>query len=122
MENKIQVVQKSLILLNTMEEGLVYIKQQIREMKSEATIIVLRDIIKAFATIETAIAPILLELKENNIIEKMDILRKALDRIVKEYEWKQIQKALEIIQFSLEPAFKNWKEQMEEVLRPYTAS
>ena len=42
--------------------------------------------------------------------------------MVKEYEKKNGQKFYEIIQLSLESAFKNWKEETEQRLRPYVVS
>ncbi|WP_257786404.1 hypothetical protein [Clostridium formicaceticum] len=42
--------------------------------------------------------------------------------MVKEYESTNGQKAYEIMQLTLEPAFKNWKEELEKTLRPYILS
>ena len=42
--------------------------------------------------------------------------------MVKEYEKENGHKFYEIIQLSLEPAFKSWKEEIELRIRPYVAS
>ena len=39
--------------------------------------------------------------------EKADKLRTAFDTMVKEYETSKVQKAYEMMQFTLEPSFKN---------------
>lgn len=80
-------------LLELMEEGLNYIKEKIMELNKEATVRVLSDTLAAFSTIETAMLPMVDELEEN-----------------------------EIIQISLQPAFKSWKEEIELRIRPYVES
>lgn len=105
-----------------MEEGLAYIKEKLTELNIEATITVLSDTIDAFSAVELAITPMIDELEDNEILIKTDELRKRLDIMVKEYEKKNGQKFYEIIQLSLEPSFKSWKEEIELVLRPYVAS
>ena len=116
------VIFNILDLLEIMEEGLTYIKQKLTELNIEATVTVLSDTIDVFSSIETAITPMLGELQENEISQKTDELRKRLDIMVKECEKKNGQKFYEIIQLSLEPAFKRWKEEIEQVLRPYVVS
>ena len=63
------------------------------ELNKEATVRVLSDTLAAFSTIETAMLPMVDELEEN-----------------------------EIIQISLQPAFKSWKEEIELRIRPYVES
>ncbi|ABR46959.1 conserved hypothetical protein [Alkaliphilus metalliredigens QYMF] len=121
-KEEIIVIKTSLELLETMEEGLVYIKGKLNELKTEETINVLLDLTNAFASIEQSINPILLKLEKNDMPIKTDVLRDALDVMIKEYENTKGQRAVEIMQFTLEPAFKNWKREVEETLRPYIVS
>ncbi len=117
-----EVISNILNLLDIMEEGLSYIKEKIMELNKEAAMTVLSDTLAAFSSIETAITPMLDELEENQILEKTEILREKLDIMVREYEKEDGQMFYEIIQFSLEPAFKGWKEEIELRIRPYVAS
>ena len=117
-----EVIFNILDLLEIMEEGLAYIKEKITELNIEATIAVLSDTIDAFSSIERSIISMIDELEENQILEKTEELRKRLDIIVKEYEKKNGQRFYEIIQLSLEPAFKEWKEEIGQRLRPYVVS
>ena len=80
------------------------------------------DATTAFTEIEEALQPILPELPENNIPEKTDKLRSALAVMVSEYEKSKGLRGREIFQFNLEPAFENWRTELEEVLKPYTLS
>ncbi|KXZ40438.1 hypothetical protein SAMN05661008_00006 [Alkalithermobacter thermoalcaliphilus JW-YL-7 = DSM 7308] len=112
-----EVIKQTLDLLETMEEGMDYVKAKLGELNIEATVTVLTDLIEAFTEIEKSISPII-----KNLSEKEDKLRKAFDIIVKEYEISKGQKAYEIMQFTLEPAFKNWKQEIENTLKPYILS
>ncbi len=117
-----EVISNILDLLEIMEEGLDYIKQRIMELNIEATTTVLSDTIAGFASIEEAITPILSELEENKILEKAEKLKDRFNILVKEYENKDGRNYYEIIQLSLEPAFNNWKKEIEIAIRPYIAS
>lgn len=117
-----RVIFNILNLLEIMEEGLMYVKQKIMELNIEASITVMIDTIDAFYAIEGTINPMLDQLEENEILQKTDELRRKLDIMAKEYEKDNGQKFYEIIQLSLEPAFKKWKEEIELSIRPYVAS
>ena len=116
------VIQNTLNLLETMEEGLTYIKKKLNELNIEATITVLTDTINAFSAIEISISPILEGLRENEIVEKADKLRRAFDLMGKEFQNNNGQKVYEIIQLTLEPAFKSWKNEIKKTLSPYIRS
>lgn len=116
-----EVIKYTLDLLETMEEGIEYVKGNMIAY-IEGTITVRTDLITAFTEIEKSVSPMMRELPENQISEKADKLRTAFDTMVKEYETSKGQKAYEIMQFTLEPSFKNWKQELENTLKPYTIS
>ena len=117
-----KVISNVLELLEMMDEGLTYVKQKIMELNVEASVTVLLDTIDAFYAIEETIYPMQEQLDENKIVEKTNELRERLDILVKEYEKENGHRFYEIMQLSLEPAFKKWKEEIEVILRPYVAS
>lgn len=121
MPNK-EVIRQTLDLLETMEEGMDHVKVRLGELNIEGNITVLTDLITAFTEVEKGITPMLEDLPENNIIKKSDKLRKAFDIMVKEYESNKAQKTYEVMQITLQPSFKSWKEEMELTLRPHIAS
>lgn len=118
MPNK-KVINNILNLVETMEEGLYYIKNKLRGLNIEGSIGALTDLIAAFIEVEKSITPILEEISATGITQKSDNLRRAFDIIVKEYEENKGKKAYEILQLNLEPDFKKWKDELESVLRPY---
>jgi len=117
-----EIIKYTLNLLKTMEEGMGYVKTKLGELNIEGTVTVLTDLITAFTEVEKSISPMLEKLPKNNIIEKSDKLRRAFDTMVREYENNKGQKTLEIMQFTLEPTFKNWIEDLESILKPYVLS
>jgi len=119
MNQQIDVIKQILELMNTMAEGIAFVKGKLDQQSPEEAVNVLLDTTNAFATIELALQPILSKLPENSIQEKIDRLRSALATMVSEYEQNQGRKGQEILQFNLEPAFKNWQTELEQVLKPY---
>ncbi len=117
-----EVIKYTLGLLETMEEGMDYVKAKLGELNIEGTVTVLTDLITAFTEVEKSISPMMEELPENQISEKADKLRTAFDTLLKEYESSKGQKAYEIMQFTLEPAFKSWKQELENTLKLYILS
>ena len=122
MNEQIEVINKLLELLETMEEGLIYIEEKLSERDPKNAIKMLMDTTDAFASIEVSLQPILPELPENSVQEKTDGLRSGLAIMISEYENNQGIKALECLQSNTMPAFNIWRAELEQVLRPYTLS
>lgn len=117
-----EVVFNILALLDTMDLGINYIEERLEKLDIESTTGVLVDTIDSFAAVEEAITPRIKELEKNEIIEKTEKLKEKFNILVKEYEKNKGQKFTEIVQLSLKPAFKEWKEEIELRIRPYIAS
>lgn len=118
----IDVIKNILKLIETMEEGIVYIEVKLEDLKIEETTNVLSDTIGAYSAVESALIPISEEIGENQIEIKSDIFRGQLDALVMDYEKNNGQKAYEILNTSVKPAFKAWKEEIEISLRPFVVS
>lgn len=117
-----EVIKYILDLLETMEEGMEYVKTKLGELNIEGSVRLLTDLVSAFTEVEISISPMIEGITENKILEKADKLRSAFDTIVKEYENPKGRKAYEIMQFTLEPSFRNWKQELETILKPYILS
>ena len=117
-----EIIKYTLDLLETMEEGMDYVKAKLGELNIEGTVTVLTDLITAFTEVEKSISSMMEELPKNQISEKADKLRIAFYMMVKEYESSKVQKAYEIMQSTLEPEFRNWKKELENILKPYVLS
>ncbi len=92
-----EVIKYIVGLLETMEEGMDYVKAKLGELNIEGTVTVIIDLITAFTEVEKSISPMIDELPENQISEKADKLRVSFDTMVKEYEVSKGQKAYEIM-------------------------
>ena len=117
-----EVIKYTLGLLETMEEGMDYVKAKLGELNIEGTVTVLTDLITAFTEVEKSISPMMEKLPENQISETNSKLRTAFDMMVKEYESSKVQKAYEMMQSILEPEFRSWKKELENILKPYILS
>ncbi|SHG54183.1 hypothetical protein SAMN02745221_00447 [Thermosyntropha lipolytica DSM 11003] len=116
------VVQNILELLGTMEEAFAYTRDKLEALEIEATTGVLHDTMEAFLTIENSLLFMSPDLAAGRIKQATDKLRDAFSLIVQNYEEERGYKALEIVRTSLEPAFRYWKQTLEEELRPYVVS
>ncbi len=116
------VIKNILNLLETMEEGIVYIEGKLEDLELEETTNVLSDIIGAYSAVESALVPLIDDIGENQIEIKSDIFRGQLDTLVMDYERNNGQKAYEILNASVKPAFEAWREEIEISLRPFVVS
>ena len=114
MQKQYEVMQRIMELLPTMEEGLVYIKQKMLQGEAQKTTKMFYDVTAAFSGIEEALVG--LDIEKDLLSEKASKFRRALDAIAGDQESNDGKRALEIMQFTLEPAFKGWKEELEQVI------
>lgn len=116
------VVQNILELLSTMQEALDYIREKLEALDVEATMGILHDTIEAFLAVENSLIFMSPDLASGRIRIATDDLKKAFDFIVRYYEEDKGYRILEIFEGNLEPAFRGWKQVLEEELRPYVVS
>lgn len=122
MEKYYEVIERTLQLLETIEEGFDYIQNQVAELRYEEAFTILQDIMEGIDSIERAIYPMKDGLVENNIDILAVSVRESMNKTVSIYEQsKEVdlenQMAKEIF-----PAFRSWKEEIERVLMPYVVS
>lgn len=74
------------------------------------------------ASIENAVEPMEEELPENEIKPMAIILKESMGKVVASYEREKEINLEKQIEEKLLPAFKNWREGLEKILRPYVVS
>lgn len=124
MEKYLDGMRRTIDLSDTCLEGLEHIRKQLNEGYIEDTIPLMVDVITAFSQIEDFIQPILVKssLSSNHIESLTSSLRNALDHAVTAYNQELNGKVVEIFQFTLLPAFRKWKSEVERVFQPYLLS
>ncbi|MFA9558929.1 hypothetical protein ACERII_16585 [Evansella sp. AB-rgal1] len=120
MEKYIEVMKQSLELTETMLQGLQHIQKLIGEGKHEQTIITFEDVLSAYSTIENSIKPIKDKLECEQ--QTSTNLNHILELVVNRYEEKDYYKVQEVMQFTLIPQVKKWKEELENTFHPYIVS
>lgn len=119
---EIAVLNQVLELLPTMQEGMDYSRDKLKESKAEECIAMFGDLIEAFEGVEESILPLLNKLEAPDYMKKHDHLKERFADMVKEYESNQGTEAHTLMEDFLYPAFIDWKEELEENLRPLVAS
>ncbi|WP_429158808.1 hypothetical protein [Desulfitispora alkaliphila] len=121
-EDEMVVINNTIELMKTMEEGIDYVNKKFNELKVEETINMLIDLTEAFTTIEGAVSPLIVKFEENEIESKNEELKSALEILLKDLEQTNGKKAIDIMKLHLIPKFDAWKEEMTRVLKPYIVS
>ncbi|MCQ1528612.1 hypothetical protein [Lutispora saccharofermentans] len=117
-----EVIEKSLQLLETTEEGLIYIQKQLEELRYEEAFIVLKDVMEAIASIEDAIYPMKDRLPENDIDILAVSLRESMNKAISSYEQGKEADLKKQISGNILPSFKNWREEIKRIFVPYIVS
>lgn len=118
----LEVIHNIVPLLNTIEEGFNHIKKQLLELRYEEALGLLEDVVLGIFSIEDAIEPMILGLEENKIETFGIALKENINKTLAMYEdGKEAGLATQIVEEVL-PAFQDWKEEIERVLRPYIVS
>jgi len=114
-----EVIEKILELLDTMEEGLDYVQNQVRKLKYEDAFIVMNDLIDALDSIDSSIQPMQNELQQNNINALSSALKVCLNKVVERFDQNNEVNIDSLLENEVILEFTKWKEEIERVLRPY---
>lgn len=122
MEKYLEVIRRTLELSGTVLEGLEHIKYKLDEGDFESTITLFHDVVEAFYQMEKSIPPLMNQLPQNQLSDLTAYARESFENVVSLYENHMGIKALEMIRFSLIPAYQKWKAELERVFTPYVVS
>lgn len=117
-----EVIEKSLQLLETIEEGLIYIQKQLEELRYEEGFTVLKDAMEAIASIENAIHPMKDGLPENSLDDLVAVVKENMDKAINSYEHGKELDLGDQIEKEIYPSFMKWKDEVERVLSPFILS
>ncbi len=122
MEKYLDIIRRTRELADTCLLGLEHAKTCINEGCFEDGIIMLHDVVYGYYQMEKALVPVLANLPDTKVRPLSEALGNALDILVSVQERGENAKALELIQFSVVPAYKKWRAELNRCLRPYVAS
>ncbi|BAU26562.1 hypothetical protein DFP93_10856 [Aneurinibacillus soli] len=122
MEKYMDVMKQTVELSETMSEALEHIKIRVNEGNIESTIQLVDDTMIAFSTIVKSMQRFLYKLPPNQIEEHTDMLVKGFQVLTTAYEQGQSGKILEVLQFTILPAYKKWSSELEKHLQSYIVS
>src|SRR5690625_3816885 len=115
-------MKQSTELLDTAYEGLQHMQKLFKEGKFEDTIPLFTNIVQAASSIESAIETLPKELLSDDIAVTRAKVIKALDIVVELYESMNYGKIQEVLQFTLIPIYKTWKQACDTAFRRYVVS
>ncbi|WHY94148.1 hypothetical protein QNK12_12065 [Neobacillus cucumis] len=121
MEKYIDVMKRILDLTDTMEKGLIHIRNQVNEGYFEASLPLVQDVISAFASVEKGLMGVEI-LPPTKLGEEFQNLRDGFSVLTEAYEQGSGGKALEVLQFNVLPNTKKWKMSLEKLFELYLVS
>ena len=122
MEKHIDVMKQSGELTETILEGLQHIQKLLGEGKHGQTIYMFKDVLLAYSSIEKSLEPIKGELANEELTSIARNLKHILELVVDYYEAKQYGKVQEVMQFTLIPQVKKWKDELQKAFQSYIVS
>lgn len=121
MNKYIEVLNKILYLLPTIEEGLNHIKLQISELRYEESLELLKDVMSGISAIEKSLEPIE-KFSRDEIIKLTEDLKMYTLGVIENYDTENKEILQSKIEKEILPTFINWKQALEDALKPYTLS
>ena len=117
-----EVIERILQLLETIEEGFIYVKEQLEKLHYEEGFIVIKDAMEAIESIENALKPIKAKLPENDLDDFTAAIKHNMDNAINSYEQGKEVYLVEQIEKEILPSFLAWKEELQRALKPYVFS
>src|SRR5690606_37025433 len=117
-----EVIERILQLLETIEEGFIYVQEQLEKLHYEEGFIVIKDAMEAIESIENALKPIKAKLPENDLDDFTAAIKHNMDNAINSYEQGKEVYLVEQIEKEILPSFLTWKEELQRALKPYVFS
>jgi hypothetical protein len=122
LEKYIDVIKRIVELSETMEEGLIHIRNQVNEGYFEFSVPLVTDVISAFASIEKSLWTSVDNVSNAELVNPFQNLQNSFNILTEAYEQGSGGRALEILHFNVLPTTKKWKAALEKSFEPYLVS
>lgn len=122
MEKYTDIIRKTLDLADTCLQGLEHVITCNNEGRFEDGLIMLHDSVQCYYQMEKALVPVLTKLPANGMGPLSEALCNALDTVISIQERGGRAKVLELMQFSVVPAYRKWHAELNRCLRSHVAS
>lgn len=122
MEKYQEVIEHTLELLSTIEEGVLYAQKQALELNYEGALTILQDAMEGINCIENAIEPMKDELAANNIDTTLMTLKDKLSALIEHNGRKQPTDLENQVSKVILPCYISWKTEVEKTLKTYIVS
>ncbi len=121
MEKHYEVLERTIELLETIGEGFEHVEKQFSELRYEEGFNLLKDAMEAIESIENALASTE-GLPENSIKTMGQNLVEGINGVVNSYEESKEAEIEEQISGIVLRDFKEWKKEIENIIKPYLLS
>ena len=113
-----EVIYRILELLPTIEEVLEHMMTQVDELRLEGAELLFRDATQAIGTIASNLVLLTTDQDEVDILQYTGNMREAISVVVDGFEASNLSLIHTALANHLLPAFRMWKQQVEQILQP----
>jgi hypothetical protein len=117
-----EVIQRSLDLVATMQDGIEYIRARFTEGKFEEMLPLFQDFTQAFISIQQALQMGMEETYARRLADHTGRIQSGLSELVTAYELADWTRAIRALENEVVPGFVLWKTELERHYRPGVAS
>jgi hypothetical protein len=114
-----EILKRLLELVDTCEEGLIHINKQLSEGKFEQSLEMVVNVFYSIVQVEKFIRKIQKSIPENLIGKEFKQVCMAMDNFTYAYELNKREDKFSILETELFPAFKVWKDTLNQTLGKY---
>lgn len=121
MEEYFDVIKRSLELIETIDEGVIYIEEQAAKLRYEEVLQLIRDIEEGVGSIESALTPVFNQLDGHEFVRIADELNSLNAEVVLNYG-QGIHERLDGSILQIISVLRNWINESQTRLKSYIAS
>ena len=114
-----EVCYRTMELLATVDEALGHMEQQLVELRLEESLLLFQDVATAISSVTASLLPLLKEEENIRLLKALIPLRESISCLVDYYEQEDLQTVQTVLERQLQPAYREWREEVERRLRPF---
>lgn len=117
-EKYYEVVRRSLELLDTIQEALLYVTGSVGKDEYQTILALFNDVVEAIRNVDFSLDPIISGLNDETLIASAYQLVSAINVFIKHSEDEECQFLIHDVRQEVMPAFRGWYGRLEELLMP----
>jgi hypothetical protein len=117
-ESLLEIIRRSIELLDTLAEAAEYMATREQEVGFESSVELFGDFVDGIGQLENSLDPVLHEVLDRELNDSAYALAEALETVASAFKEQNMYNAKEATREKLVPAYRQWKDALQRILRP----